>query len=451
MHSPLPPRQHPPSRAGEPTCKPPAPRSATAMGACTSSVGWFRPRPPREHARQQDKQICPSKRSNSAHPGRHCKPVHVHSQCRSSTTENTTAPPPADALAITLDRKPLALRSTRNRPRTAVRRGAARPPAKRPTSCLSWRWSSPIPRSVMPLVVLAAELSWFVDRPYGVCPSGIQRSGTSPCSTMPGRQRWRRPPVRVQPAVSTHPVPSSGARLSGRPVSARPVSRHWVRRPGSGVRPSGVRSVRCPAGWCPPRPSGRVRLVSHKAVVLGTGRGGTAPAPRERAQVPGGCRVVERLGSTAEPARTRATPPRSRMVGGGPGPGRVRAAAVLDAGLPGRPGRRAERPSPAAARGTGGGRTARLPHRPRGCRPRDGWVTTVSGCRGACRPRGRAWRGRWGCRRGWGVRPQRGPGWQRAFLACCRQRCDLREWVVGLPGLEPGTSSLSAKCREPLC
>ena len=93
------------------------------------------------------------------------------------------------------------------------------------------------------------------------------------------------------------------------------------------------------------------------------------------------------------------------MVGGGPGPGRVRAAAVLDAGLPGRPGRRAERPSPAAAQGTGGGRTARLPHRPRGCRPRDGWVTTVSGCRSACRPRGRARRGRWGCRRGWAGGP----------------------------------------------
>jgi hypothetical protein len=28
---------------------------------------------------------------------------------------------------------------------------------------------------------------------------------------------------------------------------------------------------------------------------------------------------------------------------------------------------------------------------------------------------------------------------------------DLLGWVVGLPGLEPGTSSLSAKCREPLC
>jgi hypothetical protein len=42
-----------------------------------------------------------------------------------------------------------------------------------------------------------------------------------------------------------------------------------------------------------------------------------------------------------------------------------------------------------------------------------------------------------------GVRPQRGPGRQRALPARCRQRCDLREWVVGLPGLEPGTSSLS--------
>jgi hypothetical protein len=31
------------------------------------------------------------------------------------------------------------------------------------------------------------------------------------------------------------------------------------------------------------------------------------------------------------------------------------------------------------------------------------------------------------------------------------QRGDLRGWVVGLPGLEPPASSLSAKCREPLC
>jgi hypothetical protein len=42
---------------------------------------------------------------------------------------------------------------------------------------------------------------------------------------------------------------------------------------------------------------------------------------------------------------------------------------------------------------------------------------------------------------GMGVRPQRGPSRQRACPARCRQRSDLRRWVVGLPGLEPGTSS----------
>ncbi len=44
---------------------------------------------------------------------------------------------------------------------------------------------------------------------------------------------------------------------------------------------------------------------------------------------------------------------------------------------------------------------------------------------------------------GMGVRPQRGPGWQPALPARGRQRSDLRGWLVGLPGLEPGTSSLS--------
>jgi hypothetical protein len=44
---------------------------------------------------------------------------------------------------------------------------------------------------------------------------------------------------------------------------------------------------------------------------------------------------------------------------------------------------------------------------------------------------------------GMGVRPQRGPGSRQARPARCRQRSDLRCWVVGLPGLEPGTSSLS--------
>jgi hypothetical protein len=50
---------------------------------------------------------------------------------------------------------------------------------------------------------------------------------------------------------------------------------------------------------------------------------------------------------------------------------------------------------------------------------------------------------------GMGVRPRRGPGSRRALPARCRQRCDLRRWLVGLPGLEPGTSSLSGFCTRP--
>jgi hypothetical protein len=258
---------------------------------------------------------------------------------------------------------------------------------------------------------------------------------------MPERQPWRRSPVRVQHGCPPIRFRRPGPGCPARPVSSPPGVQSarcpvtWARRPGSGVRPSGVH----PSGV---RPSGRVRLVPIRRWHWGQADAARQPAPRERAQVPVGCRVVERLGPTAEKARTRATPPRSPMVGGavggGPGPGRVWAAAVIDAGLPGRPGGRAERPSPAAARGHG-----RRLHRPRGCRSRDGWATTVRGCRGACRPRGRARRGRWACRRGMGVRPQRGPGSQRVLPACCRQRSDLRRWLVGLPGLEPGTSSLS--------
>jgi hypothetical protein len=52
---------------------------------------------------------------------------------------------------------------------------------------------------------------------------------------------------------------------------------------------------------------------------------------------------------------------------------------------------------------------------------------------------------------GMGARPQRGPSRQRARPARCRQRCDLRRWLVGLPGLEPGTSSLSAIKGSALC
>jgi hypothetical protein len=139
-----------------------------------------------------------------------------------------------------------------------VRRGAAWP-AKRPSSCLSWRWSSPVRRSVIPLVVVAAELSWLVDRPDASAQPSVQRPSSGQDRR---RARHARTPAMASVAgprpawVSTHPVPSSGARLSG-PSSVRsarcPVT--WARRPGSGVRPSGVHpsGVR-PSGVAPVRP-----------------------------------------------------------------------------------------------------------------------------------------------------------------------------------------------------
>jgi hypothetical protein len=284
---------------------------------------------------------------------------------------------------ITDEASPFALRSTRNRPRTAVRRGAAWP-AKRPSSCLSRRWSSPVRRSVIPLVALAAELSWLVDRPDASAQRSVQRSGTIAVldnARTPAMASVAGP----RPASGvTHPVPSPGARLSG-PSGVRsarcPVT--WVRRPGSGVRPSSVRPVRCPAVWGRPRPSGRVRLVPHQAVAFGDRPCGKATRTTGTGPGPVGCRVVERLGSTAEPAQTPATPPRSPMVGGlsVADPGRVGcgrrprltlASRARQAGV--RSARRRR-----LRQGTGGGRSARLPHRPRGCRPRDGWATTVRG------------------------------------------------------------------------
>jgi hypothetical protein len=330
-----------------------------------------------------------------------------------------------------------------------VRRGAAWP-AKRPSSCLSWRWSSPVRRSVIPLVVVAAELSWLVDRPDAAAQPSVQRPSSgqapSPCSTCQNASHGVG--RRSASSMGVHPSGSVVRGPAVRPVQCpvRPVSSHLGS--SSGIRCPAVwcPPVRCPAVWGRPRPSGRVRLVPIRRWHWGQADAARQPAPRERVQVPVGCRVVERLGSTAEQARTRATPPRSPMVGGavgaGPGPGRAWAAAVLDAGLPGRPGGRAERPSPAAARRAREAAPAtRLPF--------PGWV----GDHGAWLSRRLppTWtgpEGPMGLPAGMGVRPQRGPGSQRALPACCRQRSDLRRWLVGLPGLEPGTSSLSGFCSR---
>jgi hypothetical protein len=74
-----------------------------------------------------------NKTSTAAHRSTGSKRAHPHGAIGPSTPPSNAYPalhrppqhPPAWVLAITLDRKPLALRSTRIIPRTAVRRGAA--------------------------------------------------------------------------------------------------------------------------------------------------------------------------------------------------------------------------------------------------------------------------------------------------------------------------------------
>jgi hypothetical protein len=259
---------------------------------------------------------------------------------------------------------------------------------------------------------------------------------------MPGRQPCRRSPIRVQQAVSTHPVPSSGTRLSspsgvqspgfivrdpasGRLVSTGPVSSRLVSAP---VRPDA-------SAWSAIR---RWRL--------GTADAARQPAPRERAQVPVGCRVVERLGRrSSRPGHRRRRRGHAWSAGcrwrtsAGSGAGGGRLTLASWAGQAGVPSARRRR----LREGTARGRSARLPHRPGGYRPRDGWSDHPAWWSWRLRPAWTGPEGPIGLPAGRGVRPQRGPGWQRAFPACCQQRSDLLCWLVGLPGLEPGTSSLS--------
>jgi hypothetical protein len=204
----------------------------------------------------------------------------------------------------------------------------------------------PVRSSVMALVVLAAALSWLVARPDASAQWSVQRAGTVAVvdhARTPSMASVAGP----RPACGVHlSGPSSGAWLSApsgvRPSGGRPV--RWPARPvssrlgsSSGIRRSDhllstcpTSGVWCPAVWCPPRPSGRVRLVPIRRGVRGQADAARQPAPRERVEVPMGCRVGVAHGRRGCRWRTR--------------PGRVQAAAALDPGLPGRPGRRAERP-----------------------------------------------------------------------------------------------------------
>jgi hypothetical protein len=238
---------------------------------------------------------------------------------------------------------------------------------------------------------------------------------------MPGCQPWRRSPVPVQHACP--PIrfrvrvrrPGPAVRPSGvHPSSVRPCGVHL-----SSVQPSGVR----------PRPSGRVRLLPPQAVALGTRwvrRGNLHHGNESRSQwLPR--RPAAR--STAEAWMTRATLPRSRWsveCRRRTRPGWVRAVAAARARCPARQARPAsERPWLAAARWARS-RLQREVAAPAAWLACWGWVGDHGAWLSWNLPPG--WTGPagpMGLPAGMGVRPQRGPGWRRAFAACCRQRSDL--------------------------
>jgi hypothetical protein len=121
---------------------------------------------------------------------------------------------PSSALVITLDREPLALRSTRNRLRTAVRRGAAWPPAERPSS-----WPGSAARSLA---------RWQVASP-------------------PSRHGCRAP--RVPPPPQQHGSLSSGVVVPGCPDAHRALVALSASTCPASARP--VSGVRCPRVRCP--------------------------------------------------------------------------------------------------------------------------------------------------------------------------------------------------------
>jgi hypothetical protein len=157
---------------------------------------------------------------------------------------------PSCELAITLDPQPLALLSTRNRPRTAVRQGASWPAAAHLQLT-----AAAVVRPV--LVVLCAELSWVVARPDGACPGGAS-------SRHPAVGRRRRDRHRQDASHGVGRRSASSMRCPPHPVSSSGIQRWPSGVQLSGVRPSGSSSGD-PAVRCPPsgvRPSAvRPRLV----------------------------------------------------------------------------------------------------------------------------------------------------------------------------------------------
>jgi hypothetical protein len=233
------------------------------------------------------------------------------------------------------------------------------------------------------------------------------------------------------PWVSTHPVASSVV---------------WVGLHPSGVQPSGVRATGCivrvrpSSGLVSARPSGRVRLVPRPAATLGNSsvqRGSlTTATGRAACGLPRPGRLGRR---PRRPGRGRHCPGRALVSGASaadwPDCTQVGAVAALDC--------RADRPGQPTVRAPAAGGYARAGERAAARRCCTCRVAGHPGldarllCVVVAEPGARSGRpGRATELAGEdGVRPQRGPGVQRAFPARRRHRCDLREWWWARQGL----------------
>jgi hypothetical protein len=151
-----------------------------------------------------------------------------------STAQNSLQPTPSGRihphpLAITDEAPPLALRSTRNRPRTAVRRGAAQRAVLRSCS------ARPGPRRGFRhrgAVMGGQAPPDAATRAKSGRPAGGRRSRGCPGAGHAGRR-----PVRVL----CPPCGRPSNRSRGRPVSTRPVSTRPVPSRCPDGRASGVR------------------------------------------------------------------------------------------------------------------------------------------------------------------------------------------------------------------
>jgi hypothetical protein len=280
-----------------------------------------------------------------------------------------------------------------------------------------------------------------------------------------GRRRRGRHGQQARHGVGRR-CPAGGVHPSGIGVRDPAVQPSGVRSPGvvvQRVRRSAVccpavccPAVRCPAVRCLPHPSGRVRILPLRRWRWGPRSSWPGDPDHRNRWRPRWLPSVDGSTTVAK-AGTRATLPKSRWSLGGRWRSR---AAGLGAGRGGRAGPLSDQAGQAgvgSARGgrRRGGRGCRLQHKvaaPARVGGVLGWLRDHGGWSSPrLTPGWAAPEGPGEVPTGMGVRPQRGPSRQRARPARCRQCSDLRRWVVGLPGLEPGTSSLSAIEGSPLC